>query len=231
MNFVNQAPVFVRGPSQSILNTAGAQTVANWATNIGPGAANESTQSLNFIVPNNNNALFTAGGQPSIDSATGTLTYTPAAGANGTATVSVQLHDNGGTANGGHDTSPLQTFQIAITPVGGNRPPVNTIPFATQTTLENQPLTFAGNSISISDPDAGTNPVQVTLTVMGGTATLSTTSGLTLVSGGNGTSSLLYQGTIAKFQCSTERTDLHPDAKFERRGGGSDHDNHQRPRQ
>jgi Bacterial Ig domain len=199
VNFVNQAPVFVRGPSQSILNTAGAQTVASWATNIGAGAANESTQSLNFIVQNNNNALFTAGGQPSIDASTGTLTYTPAAGANGTATVSVQLHDNGGTLNGGHDTSAVQTFQIAITPLGGNRPPVNTIPFATQTTLENQPLTFAGNSISISDPDAGTNPVQLTLTVVGGTATLSTTGGLTLISGANGTSSLLYQGTIASF--------------------------------
>ena len=199
VNFVNQTPTFVRGPSQSILNTAAGQTIASWATNIGPGAANESTQALNFIVSNNNTALFTAGGQPSIDPTTGTFTYTPAASANGTATVSVQLHDNGGTLNGGHDTSLVQTFQISVTPVGGNRPPVNTVPFARQTTLENQPITFSGNAISVSDPDAGANPVQLGITVTGGTATLSTTSGLAIISGGNGTSSFLYQGTIADF--------------------------------
>ena len=56
----------------------------------------------NFIVTNNNNALFSV--QPTVV-ANGTLTYTPAANANGTATVTVQLHDNGGTANGGVDTS------------------------------------------------------------------------------------------------------------------------------
>ena len=54
--------------------------------------------------------------QPAISSA-GTLSYTPAANANGSATVSVQLHDNGGIANGGVDTSGTQTFTITVTPV------------------------------------------------------------------------------------------------------------------
>ncbi len=200
ISFVNQAPSFVRGASQSVVNTAGAQTVVNWATNISPGAANESSQILNFIVSNNNNALFTPGGQPAIDPATGTLTYTPATGANGSVTVTVQLHDDGLTANGGHDTSAQQTFQISVTPVGDNQPPINIIPFAPQTTLENLPLTFStpnGNSISVSDPDAGTNPIQVSITVTGGTATLSTTNNLTPISGANGTASFTYQGTIS----------------------------------
>ena len=51
----------------------------------------------------------------------GTLTYTPAANANGSATVSVSLHDNGGTANGGVDTQRSQTFTITVTAV--NDPP------------------------------------------------------------------------------------------------------------
>ena len=197
ITFVNQAPSFVRGPSQSILNTAGTQIVLNWATNVSSGAANESGQTLNFVVSNNNNGLFAV--QPSI-AVNGTLTYMPAANANGIATVSVQLHDNGGTANGGHDTSAAQTFQIAVTPVGGNQPPINTIPFAAQTTLENQPLTFSSansNAISVSDPDAGSNPIQVAITVAGGRATLSTTNNLTPISGANGTASFTYQGTIA----------------------------------
>ncbi len=49
--------------------------------------------------------------------ATGTLTYTPAANANGSATVTVQIHDNGGTANGGVDTSAAQTFTITVNAV------------------------------------------------------------------------------------------------------------------
>src|SRR5690606_1371650 len=50
-------------------------------------------------------------------SATGVLTYTPAADASGTATISLALADNGGTANGGIDTSPTQTFVITVTAV------------------------------------------------------------------------------------------------------------------
>ena len=61
-----------------------------------------------------NDALF--GTLPAIDS-NGTLTYTPAADANGSATVTVKLKDDGGTANGGVDTSDPQTFTIAVTAV------------------------------------------------------------------------------------------------------------------
>ena len=231
INFVNQSPTFVRGPTQSILNTAGAQTIASWATNIGPGAANESTQALNFIVSNNNAALFTPGGQPSIDPATGTLTYTPAAGADGTATVTVQLHDNGGTLNGGNDTSLVQTFQISVTPVGGNRPPVNTIPFARQTTLENQPISvhrqrnFDQRLRCRRKPDAVGNyrhrrhghaehhqwfsdrfrrQRHVELSV---------------------------SGNHCQFQRGTERIDLHSDSKFKRDCRRSNHNYHQRPGQ
>lgn len=60
-----------------------------------------------------------------------------------------------------------------------NEPPVNTVP-GPQNTNVNTPITFSGaNQISISDPDAGGNSVQVTLTVSHGTLTLNGTSGLT----------------------------------------------------
>src|SRR5208283_4112802 len=93
---------------------AGAQTVNGWATALSAGPPNESSQTLNFIVSNNNNALFST--QPAV-SATGVLTFTSAANANGSATVTVQIHDNGGTANGGVDTSAAQTFNITVTAV------------------------------------------------------------------------------------------------------------------
>lgn len=68
---------------------------------------------MGFIVANNNNALFSA--QPAV-SPTGTLTYTPASGQSGVATVTVTLTDNGETASGGIDTSAPQTFTVTINP-------------------------------------------------------------------------------------------------------------------
>jgi len=51
---------------------------------------------------------------PPAISPTGVLTFTPAPNVSGSATVSLQLHDNGGTANGGIDTSAAQTFTITV---------------------------------------------------------------------------------------------------------------------
>ena len=114
VNSVNDAPSFIKGADQTVNEDAGAQTVNAWATSISKGPANESTQVLTFGVTNNNNALFST--QPAID-ATGNLTYTPAANANGLATVTVILKDDGGVANGGADTSGPQTFTITINSV------------------------------------------------------------------------------------------------------------------
>lgn len=110
---VNDVPSFTGGADQVALKDGGAQTVSAWATDISTGPGDEAAQALNFIVDNDNHALFSA--QPAI-SADGTLTYTPAAGAIGSATVSVSLHDDGGTADGGVDTSATQTFTIFVTP-------------------------------------------------------------------------------------------------------------------
>src|SRR4029453_2443793 len=92
----------------------GAQTANGWATAISAGSAAETGQALNFIVSATNAALFSA--PPSI-TASGALSFTPAPNANGSAIVTVQLHDDGGTDNGGSDTSDAQTFTIPVLPV------------------------------------------------------------------------------------------------------------------
>ncbi len=111
---VNDAPSFSNIGDQSFIEDGGAQIVNIWATGISAGASNESAQTLTFIVTNNNNALFSA--QPAI-SATGELSFTPAADANGISTVDVVLKDNGGTANGGIDSTAHVTFTITISAV------------------------------------------------------------------------------------------------------------------
>ncbi|MBA4365371.1 MAG: hypothetical protein C0398_05120 [Coprothermobacter sp.] len=119
---VNDVPSFMKGVAQTVLEDCGAQTVAGWATSISAGPTNESSQTLSFVVANDDNSLFRI--QPAIDPATGTLTFAPATDQNGFATVTVCVHDTGGTANGGVDTSSSQTFTITVTPV--NDSPVNT---------------------------------------------------------------------------------------------------------
>src|SRR5262249_17877464 len=86
---VNDVPSFTKGVNQTVLEDAAAQSVLSWATAISAGAG-ESGQAVNFLVSNDNNPLFSV--QPAV-SAAGTLTYTPAANANGSATVTVQIHD------------------------------------------------------------------------------------------------------------------------------------------
>ena len=108
---VNDAPSFTAGADQTVVSLLGAQTVPGWATNISPGPGNESSQSVTFVLTNDNPGLFAA--QPAV-AANGTLTYTPTALALGSATVTVQATDNGGTADGGNDQSPPQTFTITI---------------------------------------------------------------------------------------------------------------------
>lgn len=116
---VNDRPSFSISGPPAVLEGSGAQTVANFATNItaGPG---EVSQSLSFTVTNNTNpGLFSVA--PAVSSS-GVLTYTPAANAHGDAVVSIVLKDDGGTANGGVDTSIEQNFTISITAVNDNAP-------------------------------------------------------------------------------------------------------------
>ncbi|MCP4336359.1 MAG: tandem-95 repeat protein, partial [Mycoplasma sp.] len=110
INAVNDAPSFTKGADQTVSEDAGAQTVNGWATSISKGPADESAQVLTFNVSNDNNSLFSA--QPDLNTS-GDLTYTPAADANGSTTVTVSLSDNGG----GTDTSGNQTFTITVSAV------------------------------------------------------------------------------------------------------------------
>jgi VCBS repeat-containing protein len=133
---VNDAPSFVAGANQTANEDAGLKTITGWATAISAGPTNEANQTLAFTVTNNNSALFLSTYQPAV-SPDGTLTYRSAANKYGSATVSVVLKDDGGTALGGVDTSAVQTFTITVNPV--NDAPVGKA--QTVSTNEDQALT------------------------------------------------------------------------------------------
>ncbi len=113
---VNDAPRFTLSRDSVIVNEdAGAQTISGMATSISAGPGDEVNQNLTFTPATDSNHLFAAA--PTIDPSSGTLTFTAMPNANGTAIVSVGLRDDGGTANGGVDSAPPQTFSIVISPV------------------------------------------------------------------------------------------------------------------
>ena len=113
INPINDAPSFTKGPDQTVNEDSGTRFVA-WATNVSTGAANEAQQLTFEVIDNTNPGLFSIA--PGVGS-TGTLGFAPAANANGSATITIRLKDNGGTANGGVDTSAVETFTITVLPV------------------------------------------------------------------------------------------------------------------
>ena len=137
--------------------------MVGWATGITIGPANEAGQTAAFSVTGNTNlGLFSA--SPAVDAA-GTLTYTPAPNANGSATVTLVLTDDGGAASGGQDTSAPQSFTITVDPV--NDAP--TCSDDSNVTAEDTPLSDAvtcadvdGDTLSVAE---GTGPANGTLSL------------------------------------------------------------------
>jgi hypothetical protein len=124
VNAVNNQPTLNTISNLTTNENAGLQTVN--LSGITSGAANENNQTLTVTATSGNKSLIP---NPTVNytsaNTTGNLTFTPAANASGTATVTVVVHDNGGTANGGVD-SVTNTFTVTVNAVNTsstNQPP------------------------------------------------------------------------------------------------------------
>ena len=149
---VNDEPSFTKGSNQSVNEDAGTQTVSGWASSLSKGSSDPSSQSLTFTVTNNNNSLFST--QPAINSS-GVLTYTSATNATGSATVSVVLSDDGGTANSGDDTYATQTFTITVNAVDDNPTVANAIAdFAVTEDASNSTIDLTNTFTDVDNNDS-----------------------------------------------------------------------------
>ncbi|HET7434298.1 MAG TPA: Ig-like domain-containing protein [Thermoanaerobaculia bacterium] len=157
----NKAPKFNVGTDKTFAaGTTGLQTYTFWATGIDKGAVSESWQTLNFIVdPPSNPSIFTVGGEPAV-SPTGTLTFT-LSGTTGGSTMVVRLHDDGGTAFGGQDTSAPKTFYIFVGSV--NQPPSFTK--GPNVTVNEDSAPYSAAWATNINPNAGGSTVSFTVTV------------------------------------------------------------------
>jgi hypothetical protein len=125
--------------------------------------------------------------------------------------LSVQVTDSGMPALS-------SAAEIAINVTNVNESPQIGAPAFPQAGLKNKPLAFSdftGNAISISDPDASTTLLQVSLTVEHGTLTLGSTAGITFVTGsGNGDGTMTFQGTIAAINAALQNLIYQPSKGF-----------------
>lgn len=113
---LNASPSFTPGSDQQAKREKQEdpeeRQVEGWATEIRPGPDNEAGQSVVFLVE------IVSGAEALVDvpsvSPSGTLRFTPSHH-EGTARVEVRLRDDGGTENGGSDTSQPHTLIITVT--------------------------------------------------------------------------------------------------------------------
>ena len=194
VNAVNDPPTLNALSNLTINEDAGSQTVN--LSGISSGAANES-QTLAVTAVSSNPGLVP---NPTINytspNATGNLTFTPVAGANGNATIAITVNDGQGTSN-----SITRTFTVTVNPV--NDPPtlnalsnlninegaglqtVNLSGISSGAANESQPLTVSAVSsnpgllpnpaINYVSPNAAGSLTFTTGSGVGGSATITVT--------------------------------------------------------
>lgn len=208
---VNDAPVFTIGEEIiTIDEDAGLQTITNWVTEISPGAENESRQTLQFQVTNDNNELFAADGRPAI-APNGTLTFKTADNASGVAIVTVRLLDNGGTENGGIDSSLEQTFTIEVKAI--NDAPINNLPQTALNVLEDGELVFSEEKlISVQDIDGVQGDLSVSLTATNGVLRFGNTGAITIT--GENTEEATITGSLAEINIALATLTFKPNENY-----------------
>eukprot|EP00960_Hanusia_phi_P049460 759568-Hanusia_phi.AAC.1 len=114
---VNDAPSFRILPSASVLEDSGLNQLAGFASNISAGPGNERTQEISFILTAaspGSSSVFVHGPLLHAD---GSLEFQTAVNYYGETRWNATLVDNGGTSNGGRNTSDMESFVIVVLPV------------------------------------------------------------------------------------------------------------------
>ncbi len=153
------------------------------------------------ITGNGTSIVVITGQIASVNSAVGSLVYTPALGYTGADVLTLSDQDQ---ADG-----ELGSASVAITV---NAPPAVTAP-ATASLNENASWTFSG-TISLTDAAAGSNSDSLALSVAHGTLTLATTGGLTFTAGANGGASFTVTGSVANLNAALNGLTYRPTANY-----------------
>jgi ELWxxDGT repeat protein/VCBS repeat-containing protein len=135
--------------------------------------------------------------------ANGSFVYQPGTGFQGTDSFTYRATD--GLTN--------STATVFVTVGGANAAPVVTTP-GNQLIAQNTELLIP-SGISIADPDAGNNPIQITLSATNGTLTLAGITGLTFTTGdGTADATMTFTGTVAAINTALQNLRFNPTTGF-----------------
>ncbi len=132
----------------------------------------------------------------------GTFTYAPTANFTGIDTFTYVAND------GVVDSNPVT---VSITVGAVNSPPTVNLP-GSQVGFRNADLIIP-SGLSISDPDAGSNPVRLSMTVTNGSLNLSSTNGLTILDA-PGDSSVAVEGSLASINAALTNLVYSPNLNY-----------------
>ncbi len=189
---LNENGSFVFSGANAIsVNDANPGAVDSLALSVTQGTVTLSTTSGLTLTGTNGTASFTVAGTVSnLNAALSGLTYTPTAGYTGSDLLSVSITDPGDTESA--------SKSVALT-INAFSPPTISAPGSASVVL-NGSLVFSSanhNAITVADSGPGSGSDSLMLTATHGIVTLSTTSGLTITGGANGSATITVTGSVA----------------------------------
>ncbi|WP_207105018.1 VCBS domain-containing protein [Tardiphaga sp. P9-11] len=186
---MNDAPSLA-GPLAATVTEGGVHTLT--AAELGYTDPDNTSSEVVFHVSGVQHGTIANGGAPATsftaaELAAGLITFTHDGSDGSPTTFQVYVED------GNQDGSTPVPGTFTFTVDGVNDAPVNTLPAGPLTVAEDTPLAITG--LSVNDVDAGSSPIQVTLSVTSGAVTVLGSLDVTVA--GNGTGSVILTGSQA----------------------------------
>jgi ELWxxDGT repeat protein len=172
---------------------------------------------LTTVTGNGTASVVLKGSLTDINNALDGLTYNPKLNFFGTGRLTITTSDLGSSGSGGTRTD---TDSLTITVNSVNDAPVNTLQKTEVTTAINTNVVFSStnaNRITVSDVDAGSSPVEVTLSSTHGAFSLGRNkAGITFLAGdGTADSLMTIKGTLANINNALNGMYLTPDSGYQ----------------
>ncbi|MDQ7016693.1 MAG: tandem-95 repeat protein, partial [Gammaproteobacteria bacterium] len=187
------------------LTLGDAQNPANGTLNLA-GSAN-----LNFAIGSSasGSSMTFSGTVADINNALGTLTYTGNLNFNGSERLNITVNDGGSSGSGG-PLSDSGSVAIEVTPV--NDAPLLNVPGILAV---NEDISLSVSGVSISDVDAGTTPLTVTLSANNGTLSLTQVNNITFTTGSSASgASITFSGQLADINAALATLSYRGNANF-----------------
>jgi hypothetical protein len=215
-------PPAVTAPPTASLNENGSYTFSGSAISLADSIASGTSDSVSLSVVNGTLTLGSTGGitfssgsngsssmritgtLANLNAAFAGLVYAPHLDYVGSDTLQISVTDSIDRLNGSGSVA----LTINALPLPGVTAP------PTASLKENSSYTFSGSAISLADATASGTSDSLSLSVMDGKLTLATTSGLTVSSGSNNSSSMTVTGTLANLKAAVSSLVYTPTSGF-----------------